>query len=85
VLKVATSTSKAMCVLTWWVNSKLGRLRYRNDICAIEGGASACNFDSALLTGNSVSHKDNCPVVAGNKMSPVRDLFNRDIDQFTNF
>jgi hypothetical protein len=85
VLKVATATPQAMSVLTWWVNSEFRWLRYRNNIGTVEGRASAGYFDSALLAGNSVSHKNNCPVVAGNEMSPVCDLFNSDIDQITNF
>jgi hypothetical protein len=60
-------------------------LRDGNYICAIKGGASACNFDSALLAGNSVPYKDNCPVVTGYEMSSVRDLFNSDIEQITSF
>jgi hypothetical protein len=84
-LEVATSTPQAVRVLTWRINSELGWLRYGNYICAIKGGASACDFDSALLAGNSVSHKNNSPVVTGYEMSPVRDLFNSDIDQITNF
>jgi hypothetical protein len=85
VLEVAASTPQAMCVLTWRLNSKLGWLRDGNYICAIKGGASACNFDSALLAGNSVSYKDNRPVVTGYEMSSVRDLFNSDIEQITSF
>jgi hypothetical protein len=84
-LEVAASTPQAMCVLTWRLNSKLGWLRDGNYICAIKGGASACNFDSALLAGNSVSYKDNRPVVTGYEMSSVRDLFNSYIEQITSF
>jgi hypothetical protein len=79
-LKVATSAPQAVCVLTRRLNPELGWLRYRNNICAVEGGTGTCNFDSAQFARNSVSHKDNRPVMTGDEVSPMRDLFNSDID-----
>jgi hypothetical protein len=85
VLEVAATTSQAMCILTWRLNPKFRRVRNRDNIGTIKGGSSACDFNRALLARNSVAHKDNRPVMAGNEMSPVRNLFNSDIDQITNF
>ena len=74
-----------MCILTWRLNSKFRRVRNRDNIGTVEGGTGACDFNGALLARNSVAHKDNRPVMAGDEMPPVRNLLNSDIDQITNF
>jgi hypothetical protein len=56
-----------------------------NNISTVKGRTRTCNFDSAMFSGNRMSHKNDCPVVARNKVAAMRHFFNSDLQQITSF
>jgi hypothetical protein len=56
-----------------------------NDIGTVKGRAGTCDFNGASLPRNCMSNKYDGTVVAGDEMSPVRHLFNCDLNEISGF
>jgi hypothetical protein len=65
--------------------TKFGRVGNTDNIGTVKGGACTCDFNCALFPWNSVPHENYSSVVAGDEVSPMRDLFNTQFDQITDF